>query len=47
MSDEWAKLLMRDHEITEKVLEAGARALAVPERHIHPRRTVLVTEPAR
>lgn len=31
MSDEWAKLLMRDHETHEKVFEAGERAFARPE----------------
>jgi DUF438 domain-containing protein len=31
VTEEWTKLLMRDHETTEKVFEAGQRALARPE----------------
>jgi uncharacterized protein len=31
LADEWNKLLLRDHEITEKALEAGSRALAGPQ----------------
>ncbi len=31
MSQEWTKLLMRDHETSEKVFEAGERAFAKPE----------------